>query len=104
MAEHVNSGTFDKILQSENTVIADFYSDTCAPCRRMMPVFEEIDRESGGRFKAVKVNVGTESDLAVRYDVMAVPTFILFRNGAEADRILGAVPKEELLAMIDGKQ
>ena len=102
MAEQVNSSAFDKILQNENTVIADFYSDTCAPCRRMAPVFSELEQESGGRFKAVKVNVGSESDLAIRYDVMAVPTFILFKNGKESARILGAVPKEELLAMIDG--
>ena len=104
MSEQVNSNDFERILQSEDTVIADFYSDTCAPCKRMAPVFSELERESGGRFRAVKVNVGTEAGLAVRYDVIAVPTFILFKNGEETARILGAVPKEELLAMINGKQ
>lgn len=104
MAEQVNSSDFDRILQSESTVIADFYSDTCAPCKRMAPVFAELSQESGGRFKAVKVNVGTENDLAMRYEIMGVPTFILFKNGKESARILGAVPKEELLAMIDGRQ
>ncbi len=101
MAQQVDSSDFGKILQSENTVLADFYSDTCAPCRRMAPVFSELERESGGRFRAVKVNVASDGDLAMRYDVDAVPTFILFRNGKESARIIGAVPKEELSAMID---
>lgn len=101
MAQQVDSSDFGKILQSENTVLADFYSDTCAPCRRMAPVFSELEQESGGRFRAVKVNVASDGDLAMRYDVQAVPTFILFRNGKESARIIGAVPKEELSAMID---
>ncbi len=101
MAQQVDSSDFGRILQSENTVLADFYSDTCAPCRRMAPVFSELERESGGRFRAVKVNVASDGDLAMRYDVDAVPTFILFKNGKESARIIGAVPKEELSAMID---
>lgn len=100
MAQQVNSSDFGKILQSEGMVLADFYSDTCAPCRRMAPVFSELVEESKGSFRGVKVNVSSESDLAARYDVMAVPTFILFKNGEESARIVGAVPKEELAEMV----
>ncbi len=101
MAQQVDSSEFGKILQSGTAVLADFYSDTCAPCRRMAPVFSELEQEYGGRLRAVKVNVASDGDLAMRYDVDAVPTFILFKNGKESARIIGAVPKEELSAMID---
>lgn len=103
MVQQVNSRDLERLLQSESVVLADFYSDTCAPCRRMAPVFSELAQESGGRFRAVKVNVMSEGDSAARYNVPAVPTFILFRDGKESARIVGAVPKEELLAMVDGK-
>lgn len=99
MVQQVNSADFNKILQGGGAVLADFYSDTCVPCRRMAPIFEQLAEESNGSFKSVKVNVSSEGDLAARYDVMAVPTFILFNNGSETERIIGAVTKEELAAM-----
>lgn len=101
MVQQVGSNDFERILQDENTVLADFYSETCAPCRRMATVFSELEREYDGRLAAVKVNVASDGDTAARYDVQAVPTFILFKNGRESARIVGAVPKEELSAMID---
>ena len=100
MVEKADSENFDSILQSEETVLADFYSETCIPCRRMSPVFTELDQKLGSRFKAVKVNVNSESGLAGRYGVMAVPTFILFKNGEEVSRIVGAVEQETLEELI----
>lgn len=104
MAQQVSSGDFSEALKgsSNGVVLADFYSDTCMPCRRMMPVLSELESESNGKFTAVKVNVASDGDLADRYGVDAVPTFILFKNGEEKARIVGAVPKEELSSMIDG--
>lgn len=100
MAEIVNSERFNNILQSEETVLADFYSETCVPCRRMSPILSEVENEFGGKLKAIKVNVAFDGDLAQEYDVRAVPTFIMFKNGKEASRILGAVPKTELASMV----
>ncbi len=99
MAEQVTSNDFSKVIQG-GTVLADFYSDTCAPCRRMMPVLSELESEAGGNFTAVKVNVATDGGLADKYGVDAVPTFILFKNGEEKARLVGAVPKEELSSWI----
>ena len=101
MVEQVSSGELERLLRSESVVLADFYSETCAPCRRMAPVFSELEQESGGRFKAVKINVATEGESAQRHNVPVVPTFILFKDGQETARIIGAVPKEELSAMVD---
>lgn len=104
MAKQVSSNDFSEILRGseDRAVLADFYSDTCMPCRRMMPVLSELESESNGKFTAVKINVASDGDLADRYGVDAVPTFILFRNGEEKARIVGAVPKDELSSMIDG--
>lgn len=104
MAQQVSSSDFSEILRKSEdcAVLADFYSDTCMPCRRMMPVLSELESESNGKFTAVKVNVASDGDLADRYGVDAVPTFILFKNGEEKARIVGAVPKDELSSMIDG--
>ena len=86
---------------SDDLILADFYSDTCMPCRRMMPVLSELESELSDKFTAVKINVASDGELADRYGVDAVPTFILFKNGEEKDRIVGAVPKDELSAMIN---
>lgn len=102
MAQQVTSSDFSEMLHgSDSVILADFYSDTCMPCRRMMPVLSELESESNGKFTAVKVNVASDGDLADKYNVDAVPTFILFKNGEEKARIVGAVPKDELSSMID---
>lgn len=100
MAEQVNHASLENILQDENTVLADFYSDSCGPCRRMIPVFSEIEQENR-HIRTVRVNVTADGELAREYDVRAVPTFILFKNGREASRIIGAVPKARLENMIN---
>lgn len=101
MAQEVTSSDFSEILNnSDSVILADFYSDTCMPCRRMAPVLSELEGESKGKFTAVKINVASDGELADRYNVEAVPTFILFRNGEEKARIVGAVPKSELSSMI----
>lgn len=100
MAEQITSSGFSKAIQ-DGMVLVDFYSDTCVPCRRMMPVLAEVESEAGGSFSAVKVNVATDGELADKYGVYAVPTFILFKDGEEKSRQVGAVPKEELASWIN---
>lgn len=99
--EQINTREFKNLLAEGKTVLADFYSDTCMPCRRMMPIVAEISEELKDKLTAVKINVADDTDLAVSLGVEAVPTFILFREGKEAARHVGAVPKEELLAFIE---
>lgn len=101
--EQVNSERFESVLQSGGAVLADFYSETCVPCKRMAPVLEELEGELGGRVKIVKINVAEEGGQARKYGVQAVPTFIMFRNGSESSRIVGAVPKSELAGLIKGQ-
>lgn len=100
MVERVDQKGFEDALKS-GAVLADFYSESCIPCKRMSPVFSEVEKECGDRIKAVKINVASDGELAERYSVRAVPTFILFRNGVETSRVTGAVPKAELEQMIN---
>lgn len=101
--EQVDSERFESVLQNGGAVLADFYSETCVPCKRMAPVLEELEGELGGRVKIVKINVAEENDQARKYGVQAVPTFIMFRNGSESSRIVGSVPKSELAELINGQ-
>lgn len=100
--EQVNSERFESVLQGGGAVLADFYSETCAPCRQMAPVLTELEGELGDRVRTVKINVAEESGLARKYNVQAVPTFIMFKNGSESSRIVGAVPKSRLAGLVDG--
>lgn len=98
MAVEVNE--LSGVLSKESAVLADFYSETCVPCRQMSPVLEELEHELSGSVKAVKVNVASNSELAESYGVRAVPTFIMFKNGKETGRIVGAVPKAQLAELV----
>lgn len=102
MSVNVNSSNFDtEVLGANEVVLADFYSDTCGPCRRMMPVLAELDDDYGSRMKLAKINVNSDAELAGRYNVQAVPTFIFFKNGKETSRIIGAVNKTEISSIIE---
>ena len=96
----VTSKNFEEeVLQSEKTVLVDFYADWCGPCKMLAPVMEEIANENED-IKVVKVNVDEAQDLAVKYDVMSIPTSVVIKNGQEVDRIVGLTGKETILNMV----
>lgn len=99
MSVRANADNFEEEIKN-GIVIADFYSDSCVPCKRMSPLLAEIEDENDD-LKLVKVNVNFESSLAEKYEVQAVPTLIFFKNGAETDRIRGAAKKAEILEIIN---
>lgn len=101
MAQTITGSEFGDVITKEPAVLADFYSETCVPCRQMMPVLEDLENELGDRIKAVKVDVARSGELAEEYGVRAVPTFVMFRNGREMARIVGAVPKSRLTELVN---
>ena len=89
----------EEVLNSEKPVLVDFYADWCGPCNAMSPVIEELAKELEGKAKVGKINVDENSDIAVEYNVMSIPTLIVFKNGKEEKRLVGLRDKEELLGL-----
>lgn len=102
MALRVNEENFEsEVLKSELPVLADFYSDSCVPCKRLSPILAEIEEELSDSLKTVRININFDSALAEKYQVLSAPTLILFKNGNEAERVSGAVKKAEILELIN---
>ena len=94
----LSSENFEKeVLKSEKPVLVDFYADWCGPCNAMAPVIEELATELDGKAKVGKINVDENSDIAVEYNVMSIPTLLIFKNGKEFKRFVGVRDKHDLL-------
>lgn len=96
----LTTANFDQeVLKADGTVLVDFYADWCGPCKMMGPVVEELSGEVSG-VKVCKINIDEEMEIAQRYGVMSIPTFISFKNGEVAGKQVGAVPKSRLEEMV----
>ena len=92
---------FDSIVNSEKPVLIDFYADWCGPCRMVGPIVDEIAEERND-IVVGKVNVDDSPELAEKFSVFSIPTLVVLKNGEETDRVTGARPKAQILALIDG--
>ena len=82
-------------------MLVDFWAPWCAPCRMVAPVVEEIAKERGDALKVVKINIDDNQQTSINYNVLSIPTLIVFRHGQEAKRVTGAYPKRRLEAEIE---
>ena len=85
-----------EVIESELPVLVDFWAPWCGPCRMVGPVIEEIAQERGDGLKVVKLNIDENQETAVKFNVMSIPTLIVFRDGAVAKTVVGAYPKRKL--------
>ena len=97
----LNKDNFEEeVLKSEKLVLVDFWASWCGPCRMMSPVIDQVAEEMGDNIKVGKINIDEERDLALQYDVMSIPTFIVFKDGREIGRSVGVQDKEEIKGML----
>jgi thioredoxin 1 len=101
-AQTVSDQQWDsEVLQSDTPVLVDFWAEWCGPCRMVGPVVEEIAGEKAGALKVLKLNVDENPDTTRKYGVMSIPTLLVFADGVEKKRIVGARGKSQLLAEVD---
>ncbi|MGO9750511.1 MAG: thioredoxin [Solirubrobacteraceae bacterium] len=105
MADNVSAVTDNnfqaEVLESDVPVLVDFWAPWCAPCRMIAPVVEEIAKERGEALKVVKLNIEENQQTSINYNVLSIPTLIVFRHGQEAKRVTGAYPKKRLEAELE---
>lgn len=95
----VTSQNFEsEVLKSDKPVLVDFWATWCGPCMRQAPIVEEL---AGEGYTVGKVDVDQEPSLAQQFQVMSIPTLIIFRNGKEAKRLVGLTPKDTLKTLLD---
>ena len=102
MAMKLTKANFDQeVLQSDKTVLLDFYADWCGPCRMLGPVIEQLAGQYEGKAEIGKVDVDEQGELAMRYGVMSIPTVIFFKDGKEIDRKVGVMPAGAFTQVLD---
>jgi thioredoxin 1 len=99
---HFSDATFkQEVLESDQLVLVDFTAEWCGPCHMLAPVVEKLNEEWDGSVKVGKLDIDMNVDTTLQYGVMGVPTLILFKNGQPAERLVGFMPRERILAKLN---
>lgn len=99
--EFTDSNFEEEVLKSDKPCLVDFWAEWCGPCRMVGPIVEEIAKEYAGKLKVGKLNVDQNSQTAVKYGIMSIPSLLIFDQGKVVDQIVGAAPKKQFTEKID---
>lgn len=101
LVKHVTDSDFDSVVLSSSVpVLVDFWAPWCGPCKALAPTIDKIAQENSGKVLVCKVDVDQAPEVAAKYGIRGIPTLIYFKNGEVANQITGAVPKNQIDAMI----
>ena len=104
MAEVFTSANFqEKVLNSDKPVLVDFWAEWCGPCRMIGPIVEEMATEYSGKAVIGKLNVDEHGDIAMNYGVRSSPTLLVFKGGQVVDKVVGAVPKNNITSKLEAQ-
>lgn len=98
----ITDASFDaEVLKHEGTVLMDFYAPWCGPCKMLTPVLEKVAEDYKGKVKVVALNVDENNQTSINYQIMSIPTLIVFKNGEVVDKVLGFLNEERLKELLD---
>ena len=99
---NVNDDSFDQdVVNSDTPVLIDYWAEWCGPCKMIAPIVEEIAGDYAGKVKVGKVNVDFNNQVAMQYGIRGIPALLVFKGGAVANQIVGAVPKNNITQILD---
>ncbi len=100
-AEFTDTNFKDEVVSSDKPVLVDFWAEWCGPCKVIGPVIEELTGEYEGKVKIGKVDVDSNRQVAVEFKIQGIPSLLIFKDGQEVDRIVGAAPKSMIVQKLD---
>ena len=103
LIKHTSDASFESdVLQSDTPVLVDYWAEWCGPCKMIAPILDEVSKDYGGRLRVVKMNVDENTATPAKYGIRGIPTLMLFKGGELAATKVGALPKSQLTAFLDG--
>ena len=102
MVQEINTDVFDmEVLENDGLTVVDFFANWCAPCRKLSPILEEVERDLGEKVKFTKIDTDENIEAAKKYQVSGLPTLLVFKNGEIVERMVGLMPKSSIITNIE---
>ena len=100
--QHITKDNFNEmVIDAKGLVLVDFFATWCGPCKMMGPLVDQLAEEMEGKVKVGKINVDEQPTLASRFDIMSIPTLLVFKSGQAVNQSVGVIPKEGIEALVE---